>query len=158
MKLIFRVPITCIFAVLLSAHSTYASETTDFPGIRQLMSEGQFDNAGLNKLSLEELEALNQWLTEYTANEADVVKSRSLAVKKAAKEEKIKARIVGEFDGWTGDTVFRLDNGQIWKQRLRGRYDASNERADVVIDKNWMGFYRLTVVSSSRSVGVKRIK
>lgn len=157
-KVILKNSIAYIFSLLLFTHSTWAAEVKDFPGIQQLMSVEQFANAGLNKLSPAEVEALNQWLTEYTANEASVVKSRSVSVKKAAKEEKVQAKIVGEFEGWTGDTVFHLDNGQIWKQRLRGRYRANTENPEIVITKNWMGFYRLTIVSSGRSVGVKRVK
>ena len=149
---------TCLLALLVYAGSIYAAEKPDFPGVRRLMSEQEFKNAGLHKLSPAEINAFDQWLIEYTANDAGVVKNRSVAVKEAAQAEKIQAKVVGEFNGWTGDTVFHLDNGQIWKQRLRGRYDASEEQADVVIDKNWLGFYRLTVISSGRSVGVKRIK
>ena len=158
LKRIGRNSTACFYALLVCAHAIGATEEHDFPGVRGLMSEQQFENAGLRKLSPEEINALNEWLIEYTANDAAVVGSQSMAVKKAAQEEKIEAKIAGEFDGWTGKTVFRLDNGQVWKQRLRGRYDANAENADVVIEKNWMGFYRLTVVSSGRSVGVKRIK
>lgn len=28
----------------------------------------------------------------------------------------IKSRIISEFNGWSGDTIFELQNGQIWKQ------------------------------------------
>lgn len=28
----------------------------------------------------------------------------------------IKSKIVSEFNGWSGDTIFELQNGQIWKQ------------------------------------------
>lgn len=28
----------------------------------------------------------------------------------------IESRIEGDFEGWDGDTIFRLQNGQIWKQ------------------------------------------
>jgi hypothetical protein len=28
----------------------------------------------------------------------------------------IESHIVGEFDGWTGTSVFKLDNGQYWQQ------------------------------------------
>lgn len=157
-NLILRDSIAYIFVTLLFAHSIKASETEDFPGIRQLMSKEHFDRAGLYKLSPDEIDALNQWLIEYTARDAEMVKRQSVAVKKIAKEEKIEAKIAGEFNGWRGDTVFRLNNGQVWKQRLRGRYSTSAENPEVVITKNWMGFYRLTIVSSGRSVGVKRIK
>ena len=28
----------------------------------------------------------------------------------------IKSRIVNDFNGWSGDTIFEFENGQIWKQ------------------------------------------
>jgi len=35
----------------------------------------------------------------------------------------IESRIVGEFTGWEGETVFELDNGQKWQQaRYSYRY------------------------------------
>lgn len=33
-----------------------------------------------------------------------------------ASNRTIETRIEGEFEGWDGDTVVRLDNGQIWEQ------------------------------------------
>lgn len=157
-EFILRNLVSYILTLLLFAHSTCASETAGFPDIRQFMSKEQFDRSGLHKLSAAEIGALNAWLIDYTAKDAEMVKSQFAAVKKAAVEERIEAEIVGEFNGWNGDTVFHLDNGQVWKQRLRGRNSASAESPEIVISKNWMGFYRLTVVSSGRSVGVKRIK
>ncbi len=157
-EFVLRNLVAYVLTLLLFAHSTCASEAADFPGVRQLMSKEKFDRSGLHKLSSAEIDALNEWLIDYTAKDAEMVKSQSAAVKKAAKEERVEAKITGEFNGWNGDTVFHLDNGQVWKQRLRGRNSASAESPEIVISKNWMGFYRLTVVSSGRSVGVKRIK
>lgn len=158
LNLSYSIAYSITITLLFYAHPTNAGETADFPGIRQLMSKEYFDRAGLYKLSAEEIDALNEWLIEYTAKDAETVKSQSAAVKRVAKEERIEAKIVGEFKGWNGDTVFRLNNGQTWKQRLRGRYSISAESPEIIITKNWMGFYRLTVVSSGKSVGVKRIK
>ena len=30
--------------------------------------------------------------------------------------EYLESRINGDFEGWTGETIFELDNGQVWKQ------------------------------------------
>lgn len=148
------------YAILASlfALPVQAQEKSDFPGIEQLMTAAEFKAAGLQQLSDQELIKLNQWLTQYTATEAPVVRAKSKTVKKAQKEEKVSARIVGRFEGWRGETVFELDNGQVWKQRLKGRHDANLESPEVLITRNWLGHYRMQIVASGRSVGVERIK
>ena len=57
----------------------------------------------------------------------------------------------------SGKTVFTLDNGQRWRQRLEGRYSYNGENTEVVIQKNFFGFYRMTLVSTGAAVGVSRI-
>ena len=32
------------------------------------------------------------------------------------REKPIHSRIVGDFEGWEGETVFPLENGQLWQQ------------------------------------------
>ena len=126
-----------------------------FPGVRQLMSDEEFRATGLEKLSLEELEQLDAWLIRYTAGDAEVLRASNKAVRKAQKSHEIVARIEGDFRGWTGKTIFRLDNGQVWKQRLDSTYryrGAANPQ--VRIERNWMGFYRMTVLGTGKSVGV----
>ncbi|HUJ42575.1 MAG TPA: hypothetical protein VLW52_03100, partial [Opitutaceae bacterium] len=38
---------------------------------------------------------------------------------KPGKEEPLESRLVGDFDGWHGQTVFTLENGTRWKQQNR---------------------------------------
>ncbi len=122
------------------------------------MSNSEFEAAGLSQLTEKQLQRLNQWLARYTATEASIVKANSKTVKKIQKEETIKARIIGEFNGWDGDTVFKLDNGQVWRQRIKSRHDASMNSPEVVITKNWLGHYRLKIQETGRSVAVERVK
>lgn len=141
---------------LALAGSAHAQER--FPGIESLMSDEEFSAAGLNKLSPGELEALDRWLLNYTATESRVLLETNEEVKQAERAVEIRARIQQPFEGWSGDTRFVLDNGQIWKQRLDGRYRYSGEDTEVVIEKNFLGFYRLTHVATGRSIGVSRVK
>lgn len=130
-----------------------------FPGVRKLMSDEEFRAAGLDKLSSEELAQLNAWLIGYTAGDAEVLRASNKAVRKAQRAQQIVARIEGDFRGWTGKTIFRLDNGQVWKQRLDNTYryrGAANPQ--VRIERNWMGFYRMTVLSTGKSVGVSPLR
>ena len=68
-----------------------------------------------------------------------------------------KTRIVGEFRGWYGDTIFRLENGQTWRQRLSGKWFHKADSPEVELSKNVMGYWVLRVVGEDRSVGVVRV-
>jgi hypothetical protein len=142
----------------LAAGAAGSGEEKDFPGVEKLMSPEDFDKAGLGKLTPDERAALNDWLVRYTAGDAAVVASTSREVKQAAEEAAIVAHVLPPFDGWDGKTTFRLDNGQVWRQRQSGRYrhDPSQD-TEVRIRKNFFGFYVLTVASSGRSIGVEPV-
>ncbi len=68
------------------------------------------------------------------------------------------AQVVEPFRGWSGKTVFRLDNGQVWRQRIAGRYTYTGDDNRVVIRKNSWGFYEMTLVAEDRTVGVARVR
>lgn len=146
-------------ALLLSASlglmATGVGAAEEFPGVKALMSAEEFEKAGLDKLSSGEIKALDQWLIRYTAGDAQILVQSNETVKKAEKEYELESRIVGDFTGWDGETYFRLENGQLWQQRLDGRYryrGPSNPK--VRIDRNWLGMYRMTLIDEDRSVGV----
>ena len=68
------------------------------------------------------------------------------------------AHIKQPFEGWTGKSVFYLDNGEIWKQRQGGKYRYTGQDTAVVIDANLFGFHVMTLTATGKTVGVKRIK
>lgn len=141
-----------------AAGSDHGDEGKDFPGIERLMSAEDYARAGLGKLTAEERAALNAWLVRYTAGEAAVVAETSKEVREAAVEVAIVARILPPFEGWDGKTLFRLDNGQVWRQRQPGRYrHQAGQDTEVRIRKNFFGFYVLTLESTGRSVGVELV-
>ncbi|TXS90689.1 hypothetical protein FV139_17055 [Parahaliea maris] len=145
-----------VICLLLVAGSAGAQEK-DFPGVEKLMSSEDYRAAGLHKLNPDEIEALNQWLVSYTAGEAQALRNTSEEVKQAEQDIRIEARIKGDFRGWSGDTLFSLDNGQVWRQRLEGRFAYNGDAREVVIEKNFFGYYRLTHVATGASIGVTRI-
>jgi len=69
----------------------------------------------------------------------------------------IRARVVGEFKGWDGQTVFKLDNGQHWRQSMSGTYRFKATDPEVTIEKSLLG-YKLRLAETHRSVPVRRIK
>jgi hypothetical protein len=109
------------FAVLSSmlvwsAPAALAAPADDRPArITCLMSPRDIEATGIRNLSSDQMDALSAWLESYRVDaqrlalleyiEGDVVAAAS-----------VESRIDGEFDGWEGETVFRLQNGQIWQQ------------------------------------------
>ncbi|MEL0087983.1 MAG: hypothetical protein VW757_07865 [Halieaceae bacterium] len=79
------------------------------------------------------------------------------AAREAALNEPFEAEIVGPFGGWSGKTVFTLSNGQVWRQRNGSNYRHTAQGQTVAVKKNFMGYWTLTVLSSGRTVGVRRI-
>lgn len=141
------------------------------------MSVDEFRRLGLGKLSKQELAALNAWIldnpqfflpteeelssSERAAPETGVAPPKVVVVTKEVDRRKpavIKSRVVGRFDGWSGDTIFELENGQIWQQRLSGRYGNRLENPSVTIKRNRFGFYTMEVDETGRRVGVKQIR
>jgi hypothetical protein len=74
----------------------------------------------------------------------------------------IEARLLGEFNGWDGNTVFRLDNGQVWQQTRNYIADYTPRepipQPHVTIERGMLGTYNLQVEGVKRIVQVKRIK
>lgn len=129
-----------------------------FPGIEALMTPEEFQAAGLDKLSPAERAALDDFLIRYTAQDAPMLLNNDEEVKQAVQEQEIVSVIKAPFKGWSGDTVFYLENGQVWQQRGRGNYVYRGGNPEVVISKNFMGFFRMEVVESGKAVQVKRLK
>lgn len=137
-----------------------------FSTIEERMTGKEFTEAGLDKLSNEELVALNEWLRahsvatldnasqEYT--DARGFETQAMA---ALDDGDIMSPIKGEFSGWTGDTVFELENGMIWQQAEGGTfYISPTTDAVAVIDKGVFNAWRLKVDGYSKTVRVKRLQ
>ncbi len=148
------------------------------------MNEAEFRAAGLHKLTDAELATLNRWLDNSAGhakaaasvasapNSPTTAKTSQPPVKEVTEfgqeqlevpvaaevPSAITARLKGEFRGWDGNTIFRLDNGQVWQQRVGGKYRSSKLMdPEVEVEKGRFGYY-LKILSSGRSVGVKRIR
>ncbi len=153
-KLLGYLSTACL--VLLAVGMAGANEE-EFPGVRNLMTPEEYRAAGLEKLSPEELESLNKWLIRYTAGDSATLRRSNEEVRKAEENLTIQANITGDFTGWTGETTFKLDNGQVWRQRIGGRFKYSGGERAVEIRKNFLGFYMMTHLESGKTVGVTRV-
>jgi hypothetical protein len=67
------------------------------------------------------------------------------------------AKVIPAFRGWSGKSVFRLDNGQMWQQRTPGKLRYSGTDSTVTITQNVIGKFKMKHQGTGRSVGVKRV-
>jgi hypothetical protein len=142
--------------------------------LREQMTDEQFARAGLDKLSDEELTYLSDWLSGKVDEEKEKVVNEIIPAgeNRFGADEQIQrnvnrirpeptelvSRIPGPFDGWDGDTVFHLENGQVWKQSQRDKFSVRLEDPVVTIEKGILGAYFLSVEGFGSRVKVKRLK
>ena len=72
--------------------------------------------------------------------------------------DQITSRILGEFKGWSGDTEFQLENGQVWKQSSTGLLIVRINNPTVTIKKSFFGTYNLNIEGVNSTVKVRRIQ
>jgi len=108
----------CVILICLAP--VYAAREEQLPGsIQEAMTPAEFKAAGLNKLSPAELEKLNAWLQGYREVAEKTAEKKATARTERtehAKMDMLVSRVDGQFNGLTGRTVIRLEDGTVWKQ------------------------------------------
>jgi len=174
-------PYHALFSLLVAALVSLPiyAEDIEFPGLQALMSPEEFANTGLDKLTPLQRAALNRWLgthaqfelveTEAKATEAqeqtaaEAAAARQIKAKRLTRAQRdaakvVQTRIAGPFKGWSGTTLFVLENGQYWKQRQPGRYFYRAESPDVELYKTRLGFWEMKVLATGKTVKVSRFQ
>ena len=164
--------------------------------IESAMSAEERVKSGVDALTAEQRQFLNEWLKENYGRRSESVVTRIAADDRrelseqpaklettpeaieaevdrrvAAKladtresentkqsESAFEARLTGDFTGWSGKTIFKLDNGQVWRQRSSANYRHRGSDRRVKFKKNWMGGWEMTVVSSGKTVLVRKVQ
>jgi hypothetical protein len=149
---------------LASGLAGAAAMPADFTGLQQNMSPQEFQNAGLNKLSPEELAALDTWLKSQMRQREAVVAAAPRPDRAGFHEDEdrtpVQSRIVGEFRGWQGGTRFHLENGQEWVQAEPGELSGIKmiTNPEVTVTPGMLGVWRFKVKGFNSTVKVRRVK
>jgi hypothetical protein len=164
--------------VFFSANLTVAEETPDVvprQDIRDLVTPEQYAKMGLDKLDAAELQELNLWLYGHVRKERreavqevipqgeDSFGLEDIPAKISSlfdrQPELIESRLLNEnFTGWDGKTVFRLENGQVWKQIDMRRFYYPTKDPVVEIRKALSGAYYLKLKNKGSQTTVRRIQ
>ena len=175
---------------------TGLASASESENIESVMSAEERLRSGVDTLTAEQRQFLNDWLKENYGRRTESVVTRTaldeqselskqpakleatpeaieaeidrrVAAKLVDKRESEKtkqsesafeARLTGDFTGWTGKTMFKLDNGQVWRQRSSANYRHRGSDSRVKFKKNWMGGWEMTVVSSGKTVLVRKVQ
>jgi hypothetical protein len=150
-----------VLPVLLALAASAAGAQTQPPTLEERMSQAEQRAAGLDRLSPEELKFLNEWLRTHGAGTPQVVSPSGQPVfyPDTSARDVVEAHIEGVFTGWRGKSLFKLDNGQEWRQAESGAYDAGKFDNPVVhIKPMLLGSWLMYVEGCACSVRVQRVK
>jgi len=154
-KLAHHLLLFMVLAVMLDLPALAAEQS---PDVNLLMTPEDFSASGLDKLSESERAHLSEWVARYRMGMLEgPAPPKTPEERSEERKILIEAKVI-EFQGWSGSTIFRLDNGQVWKQRLPGKLRYSGGDSVVVIKQNSMGYYQMKHTATGRVVGVKRIR
>jgi len=167
-----RTTLALLSSLSIWAGSAWAAAPAPASIIHSLTPE-EFTQAGLNKLTPEELTFLEAALARHQPGVAQaapvkpdeaVVNSTdksaaSFGAEQIVTEQELHARIEGTIESFTGRAVFVLDNGQIWQQRIPDTvyFTPKLVNPEVVITRGFVG-YKMLIVPANRIVFVKRIQ
>ena len=156
--------------MLLSFAAVVFAEGDGFSSLEEQMTGKEFTAAGLDKLSPQELDVLNNWIRRHSVatlsspvtsgsqTGADVDR-RGLPSDPGDDESPISGRLVGKFSGWDGQTVFKLENGMIWVQADRDKfYIREVENPEVTITPGMFSAWYLSVDGYGSKCKVRRIQ
>ncbi len=156
-------------------HTPALLAQTEFSSLEERMTLQEFQQTGLDKLSNEELSALNGWIRSHSlggeafaeavaeANNqslpASVRPERMGFLDYKGEESPIQSVIVGDFEGWRGDTEFELENGMVWKQAEQGMLGVKpTANQKVLIEPGFLSAWYLKIDGVNKRLRIKRIK
>lgn len=107
-------PLAFALALALASGAAHAQNA---PGLQQRMGAAAFHQAGLDKLSPAELQALQQWLAAHAGELSPVAVAPAPTARAAAEpaRQAIVSHVEGRFIGWQPGSVLVLANGQHWR-------------------------------------------
>lgn len=163
-----------LFTILVLVGSSSAFGQQAFSSLEEQMTGAEFKATGLEKLSPDELAALDNWLRAHslatldapaagatTATATGSGDARGFETQKISDMDKttITSKLVGKFSGWDGQTTFKLENGMIWQQSDKDKfYIKEIENPVVTIEPGAFSTWKLSVEGYSSKCKVERIQ
>ena len=140
-----------LLAILLGA--AYAQEYSDI-SLDKLLSKSLQTQMGLQKLTSDERGKIRIQLIEMYLKGVEEGRKQISAV---SLPRVIESKIDGEFEGWEGETIVKLINGQIWQQSEYHYHYHYAYMPDVAIFRSGTG-YKMLVEGVDKPVRVMQLR
>jgi hypothetical protein len=133
-----------------------------FSTLEERMTYAEFKAAGLEKLTPEELAALNSWLAGKASGTVAATPAQDTRgfEGRASTAGAVVSSIPGPFKGWKGKgDRFTLANGQVWEVTDSGtRLSVSLDNPTVTVERGMLDAWFLRVDGYNARARVRRIK
>lgn len=151
-----------IVALVLFSLAAGAASAQQFSTLEERMTYAEFKAAGLEKLTPEELAALNSWLAGKASGTVAATPAQDTRgfEGRASTAGAVVSTIAGPFRGWKGKgDRFTLANGQVWEVTDSGtRLSVSVENPTITIERGMFDAWYLRVDGYNARARVKRVK
>lgn len=139
------------------------------PSLRAIFSLEEFSGAGLDKLSPTELAKLETALAAHRAALTAPAKQAKSTARDFGSEQiakpavdtgaELRSRIEGTVTDLSGRSVFVLENGQVWQQRIPDKVYVPRPlvNPEVTLTRGLAG-YKMDIEGMTRTIFVKRIQ
>ena len=139
-----------VFAVISLDSS--GQQYPDIP-LERLLPASQQEEMGLRKLTENERDEIRVFIIDMYLRGVEEGRKEAPPSRLA---QIVESRIDGTFNGWDGDTIVVLVNGQVWQQS-EYHYDYHYAyRPDVLVYRSGNG-YKMWIVGTDEPVGVKQL-
>ncbi len=162
----------CLLPLLLALTACGLAHAQSFSSLQERMSAADFQKAGLDKLTPEQLHFLNAWLRTHAggtgngnggAGTAPVVVGPANRFGYRAPVDQprstVASTLIGSFSGWDSHTRLSLANGQLWQVSESGSWSCQSLKdPKVTIKPMLLGSWLAYIQGCSNSVRVERVR
>lgn len=161
-----------LLPLLLALTACGLAHAQSFSSLQERMSAADFQKAGLDKLTPEQLHFLNAWLRTHAGGAGNVGAGAGTApvvvgpanrfgYRAPADQSRgtVASTLVGNFSGWDSHTRLPLANGQIWQVSESSSWSCQSLKDPrVTIKPMLLGSWLAYIQGCSNSVRVERVR
>lgn len=145
-----------VFLGLAAIASAVPSAAQDAPALEQLLTKDEQAKLGTSSMSPEKRDAMRGVLIRMFRQGYRAAQGADRPAG-ATGTGVVETQVDGEFNGWEGETVVKLMNGQIWQQ-TEYHYEYHYAYMPKVLVYPSGGGYKMKVDGTSQAIGVQRLR
>lgn len=150
------IPVAALLALPVSG-SAVPSAAQDAPPLEQLLTKEEQAKLGVASMPPQKREAIRGALIRTFRQGYRAGQGADRAGGVAARTGVVETQIDGDFNGWEGETIIKLLNGQTWQQ-IEYHYEYRYAYMPKVLVYPSGGGHKMRVDGTSKPIGVQRLR